>query len=242
MPLSRLFLKLFLAALGCGFWMMILGVYPLYTGLHPPLFQGLALVFWGYGWGSLLGGPMMARLFHLGDLKQLGSGNVGATNVLRTGNKMAALLTVLFDGGKPFLALYTLGLFEGAHGPFVASPETMVLLVAFGTFMGHLFPLFSKDFNGGKGIATLGGLSWMISWPMGASLTGLWLIIANRTGYSSLAGILSTLAAIPLAYGLVGTNAMILFAFLAPFVLVRHQENIRRLMKGTETKIGKNRG
>ncbi len=191
----------------------------------PFLFAALAC---GYLLGSIPFGLVLTRLAGLGDLRQIGSGNIGATNVLRTGRKDLAALTVLLDGGKGAAAV----LVAQAWGPDTA------LMAAYGAFLGHLYPVWLR-FRGGKAVATTLGIWLAIAWPVGVACCLTWLAVAFAFRYSSLAALIS-LAAGP-AYGwlLMGDLQLVQFgAVLALFVWLRHHENIRRLIRGEESKIG----
>jgi acyl phosphate:glycerol-3-phosphate acyltransferase len=172
---------------------------------------------------------VMARVFGLGDLRQVGSGNIGATNVLRTGNKVAALLTLLGDAGKGGAAVL---LARAALG------EDAAQLAGFAAFLGHCFPVFLR-FNGGKGVATFLGTLLALSFPIGLAACATWAIIAAIFRISSLAALVAA-ALSPLAATLLGVpQAMGLCIALAFLIGLRHHENINRLLKGSEPRIGK---
>lgn len=182
----------------------------------------------GYLLGAIPFGLMLTRLAGLGDVRQIGSGNIGATNVLRTGNKGLAAATLLLDGGKGAAAV----LIAQMWGP------DMALSAAFGAVLGHLFPVWLA-FKGGKGVATTLGILLAFDWRLGAVCCGLWLLVAFVTRYSSLAALLSLAAAPLLSWFLLGDLQMVqLTAALAILVWLRHHENIRRLVTGQESKIG----
>lgn len=189
-------------------------------------------LFIGYFFGSFTGGPIFAKLFNLGDLQKIGSGNIGTTNVLRTGNKLAAFLTLIFDALKGVVAIKVIN-FLFIHD----LPLEFEYISAFGCLIGHFAPLFN-DFKGGKGIATLAGISLTFSWPIALSLFVLWLAVVVLTRYSSVGGISSVIFAIPICYGLNDINLMYFFIVTAPLVLWKHRDNIERLVEGRETKIG----
>ncbi|OUD10080.1 glycerol-3-phosphate acyltransferase [Marivivens niveibacter] len=183
----------------------------------------------GYLLGSIPFGILLARVLNLGDLRKIGSGNIGATNVLRTGNKKAAAATLLLDGGKGAVAVLIARAIAGQDAAIIAG------LFA---FIGHCFPVWLK-FKGGKGVATFIGIMLAIAWPVGLAVCATWLITAVVSRYSSLSALLaagmSAVYAVFLGYGH-------LFGFcivLAVLIYWRHAENIRRLRAGTESKIGK---
>lgn len=181
----------------------------------------------GYLLGSIPFGYVLTRLAGLGDIRKVGSGNIGTTNVLRAGGKGLAMLTLLLDAGKGALAVW-LGLKFAIGGD---------ILGGMGAFLGHLFPVWLM-FKGGKGVATLLGILLVVHWPAAAAFAAVWLLVASVTRYSSLAGLLATVMT-PLAPALDGRwDAALLFAGMAVLVIARHDENIARLRAGTETKIG----
>ncbi len=184
----------------------------------------------GYLIGSIPFGLVFAKLFRLGNLREIGSGNIGATNVLRTGNKPAAFLTLVFDIGKGGAVALAVGYFiPGVHAELAAG---------FWAVMGHNFPVWLK-FKGGKGVATTIGVLLATAWPVGLAAIAAWLIVAAITRYSSLAALLAIGAAPVFSYFLAPPQHIILSSLLAVLVLVRHGDNIRRLLKGSATKIGK---
>jgi glycerol-3-phosphate acyltransferase PlsY len=165
---------------------------------------------------------------NLGNLREIGSGNIGATNVLRTGNKKAAVLTLLFDAGKGALAVFL-------AGTFGASDVTQ--LAGFTALVGHCFPIWLK-FKGGKGVATYLGVVGMLAWPIGLIACAFWLVVALISRYSSLASLLMA-GWMPVAMFFLGFASMsVLGMALALLIYARHWGNIQRLRNGTETKIG----
>jgi acyl phosphate:glycerol-3-phosphate acyltransferase len=183
----------------------------------------------GYLLGSVPFGLVLTRLGGYGDIRKIGSGNIGATNVLRTGNKPLALATVILDGGKGAAAVLI--------GGYLFGPD-MAVMAGGGAFLGHLFPLYLK-FRGGKGVATTLGILIAISWPVGLSSCLIWLASALIFRMSSLSALIA-LAASPIIAWYISTDQVMEFSiFLAVFVWVRHHENIRRILKGEEPKIGK---
>ncbi len=181
----------------------------------------------GYLVGSIPFGLILARLAGLGDIRQIGSGNIGATNVLRTGSKWLAATTLLLDSGKGALAV----LLAENFGPDIT------VLAAAGSLLGHLFPVWLK-FRGGKGVATTLGIILALYWPVGLMSAGTWLAVAGLTRYSSLAALVMA-ALIPVYFWFQAQYQMAeLAAFIGILVILRHHANIRRLVAGTESKIG----
>ncbi|HYF23280.1 MAG TPA: glycerol-3-phosphate 1-O-acyltransferase PlsY [Caulobacteraceae bacterium] len=187
----------------------------------------------GYLLGSIPFGVLITRMGGLGDIRQVGSGNIGATNVLRTGRKDLALLTLLGDGGKGIVAvLIARWLSEGHHD--------VVAIAGGAAFLGHLFPVWLK-FKGGKGVATFFGVLLTVAWPVGLLAAATWLIMAAVFRMSSLAA-LTAAALSPVFALMVDRHDSFVVAHLALFmavlIFVRHRENIGRLLKGTEPRIG----
>ena len=178
--------------------------------------------------GSIPFGIVMAKLFGLGDLRAIGSGNIGATNVLRTGNKLAAFLTLLGDSGK------------GAAAVLIARAlidEQAAGIAALCAMLGHLYPVFLK-FKGGKGVATFLGTLLALSFPVGLLACATWLITALATRYSSLSALVAALLAPIYTAWLYHLHGAILVLALTGLIFFKHRENIARLRNGTETKIG----
>ena len=186
----------------------------------------------GYLLGALPFGLLLTRLFGLGDIRKIGSGNIGATNVLRTGRKDLAAVTVLLDGGKGAVAV----LIAGMWGP------DMAITAGFGAVVGHLFPVW-LGFKGGKAVATTLGVLLAIAWQVGIAACVTWLVVAALFRYSSLSALIA-LAASPLyAWLFLSDLQMVQFtAILAVLVWAKHHQNIRRLLTGRETKIGQTSG
>ena len=181
----------------------------------------------GYLLGSIPFGLLLTRFAGLGDVRKIGSGNIGATNVLRTGHKGLAAATLLLDGGKGGAAALIAGMMYG--------PD-MAVTAAAAAVIGHMFPPWLK-FRGGKGVATALGVLLALAWPVGLLSCLIWLAMARLFRYSSLSSI-SALAAGPvLAWWLATPQLVELFGFLALLVIARHHANIRRLLKGEESKI-----
>jgi glycerol-3-phosphate acyltransferase PlsY len=178
--------------------------------------------------GAVPFGIVMARLFGLGDLRKIGSGNIGATNVLRTGNKLAALLTLLLDAGKGGIAVL---IARAALG------EDAAQVAGLAAFLGHLFPVY-LGFRGGKGVATFLGTLLALAWPVGLAACGTWLVMALALRYSSLSALVAAASA-PLWALVFGHREMVgLGLVLTALIFVRHDANIRRLIAGTEPRIG----
>jgi len=184
----------------------------------------------GYILGSIPFGLVMAKLFGLGDIRQIGSGNIGATNVLRTGNKLAAFLTLVLDAGKGAIAVVIArALFgEGAAG-----------VAGLFAVLGHLFPLFLR-FKGGKGVATFLGTLLALSFPAGLAACATWLIMAVIFRISSLSAIMAALLAPVFTFYFYHMHGAALVAVLSLVVIAKHHANIGRLLNGEEPKIGKN--
>jgi glycerol-3-phosphate acyltransferase PlsY len=180
----------------------------------------------GYVLGSIPFGLVLTRLAGLGDIRKIGSGNIGATNVLRTGNKPLALAVLLLDSGK------------GAIAVLIASRwgENAALAAGLGAVLGHLFPVWLR-FKGGKGVATTFGTLLALAWPVGLIACGLWLLTALIFRMSSAAA-LTAIAATPIAaYFLSGISLAATALLLAALVWFKHAANIERLLKGTEPRI-----
>ncbi|MEY1554011.1 glycerol-3-phosphate 1-O-acyltransferase PlsY [Yoonia sp. R2331] len=182
----------------------------------------------GYLLGTIPSGVLLARVMGLGDLRKVGSGNIGATNVLRTGNKKAAALTLIFDALKGAAAV--------AVG-YAMGGEVAAQVAALAALVGHCFPIWLK-FRGGKGVATYFGVIFALAWPAGLAAGAIWLLTAAVSRYSSLAALMTAgwtpIAAVLVAQG----QIFILGCLLGLLIYGRHWGNIQRLRKGTETKIG----
>jgi glycerol-3-phosphate acyltransferase PlsY len=184
----------------------------------------------GYALGSIPFGLLLARAAGKGDIRQLGSGNIGATNVLRTGSKGLAAGVLLLDLGKGFFAVWLAARFlPGAEG-----------VAALATVLGHCFPVW-LGFKGGKGVATTAGVCFALAWPIGLAYAVLWLGMLAVVRISSLAGMSAAVAA-PIAAAAIGRwDLLPVLAVIALLVLVLHRANIARLRAGTEPRIGRSR-
>ncbi|WP_298372787.1 glycerol-3-phosphate 1-O-acyltransferase PlsY [Azospirillum sp.] len=195
----------------------------------------------GYLLGSIPFGLVLTRLAGLGDIRQIGSGNIGATNVLRTGNKPLALATLLLDSGKgavaALVALDLAGRFIGPDMAMTQPAMTAAVLAAGGAMLGHSFPVW-LGFKGGKGVATAIGVLLAVCWPVGLLACLTWLVVAGLFRISSLSA-LTAIALSPLTgWWFGGPLVAGLCLFIAILVFIRHEANIRRLLKGEEPKIG----
>jgi len=200
-----------------------------------PMMIGAALV-GGYLLGSIPFGVIATRLGGAGDLRTIGSGNIGATNVLRTGRRDLALITLLGDGGKGAVAVLLAWL--ATRDGTVEQQAVLTSLAAGAAFLGHLFPVWLR-FKGGKGVATYMGAMLAAAWPVGLAAGATWLIVAFLFRMSSLAALVAVALAPAIALLLGRPPAIALLAlFMALLVYIRHSENIRRLLKGEEPKIG----
>ena len=182
----------------------------------------------GYLLGLIPFGMVLTRLMGLGNLRDIGSGNIGATNVLRTGSKKAAALTLLLDGGKGAVAVLLARAMAGEDAAQIAGLAAM---------LGHCYPVWLR-FEGGKGVATYIGLVLALAWPVGLAVCITWLAVAATSRTSSLAALaaaaLSTFWMVLLGHG----HALVLGALLTLLIFWRHRANIARLRAGTEPKIG----
>jgi acyl phosphate:glycerol-3-phosphate acyltransferase len=180
----------------------------------------------GYLLGTIPFGLVLTRIAGLGDLRHIGSGNIGATNVLRTGNKSLAALTLALDLGKGVAAV----LLGAIWGPAAA------LVAAGAVIIGHMFPVW-LGFHGGKGVATALGVLIALAWPVAAVAAVLWIAMVAVFHYSSLAALVAVVASVVLAAILTDAPRAELIAAIGLLVILRHHENIRRLLAGTESRI-----
>jgi acyl phosphate:glycerol-3-phosphate acyltransferase len=188
----------------------------------------LAVAALAYLLGSIPFGIVVTRVMGLGDIRQIGSGNIGATNVLRTGNRVAAALTLALDAGKGAAAVIAARLLAGEDAAQVA---------AIFAFLGHLWPVW-LNFKGGKGVATFLGTVLALYWPLGLMACATWATTAAVSRVSSLSAL--TAAALTPVYAAVfgGSQLVLMSILLAILIFLRHHENIRRLIAGTEPRIG----
>jgi len=198
----------------------------------PPFDSDLSvLLLWaviGYGLGSIPFGIVLAKVMGLGNLRDIGSGNIGATNVLRTGNKTAAALTLLLDGAKGAVAVLLARAYAGGDA---------VQLAALFAFVGHCYPVW-LGFRGGKGVATFLGLMLALAWPVGIACCVTWLAAAKLSRISSMGALVAAASSVIwvllMGYG----GLLILVVLLTALIFWRHRENIARINAGTEPKIG----
>jgi glycerol-3-phosphate acyltransferase PlsY len=187
----------------------------------------------GYLLGSIPFGLLLTSAAGLGDVRAIGSGNIGATNVLRTGHKGLAALTLLLDGLKGTAAVL-IGYRLGALGGVAILASYMAGL---GAFLGHVFPVW-LNFRGGKGVATYIGVLLGVSWPLGLAFVAIWIGVALLTRYSSLSALVAALV-MPIGALATGDRATaLLSAILTALLFYKHRANIRRLASGEEPKIG----
>ena len=183
----------------------------------------------GYLVGSVPFGLVWAKLFGLGDIRQIGSGNIGATNVLRTGNRVAAFLTLVGDIGK------------GAFAVLVARwalGEDAAQVAGLAAYLGHLYPVYI-GFKGGKGVATWLGTLAALAWPVGLAAAATWAVVAALFRISSLAGLIAAALGPVFALLLGRPDTVVIALLLGALIFARHHENIRRLRRGEEPKIGR---
>ncbi|MCZ4343349.1 glycerol-3-phosphate 1-O-acyltransferase PlsY [Sphingomonadaceae bacterium G21617-S1] len=187
----------------------------------------VAVLVGAYLLGSIPFGVILTRLGGAGDLRQIGSGNIGATNVLRTGRKGLAAATLLLDGGKGAAAVLLTHAFQ---------PD-LALWAGLAAFVGHLYPVWLR-FKGGKGVATMLGVSLAAWWPAGLAFAGVWLAMLAISRRSSAGGLAGAVAA-PIAAALGGqSDAVLVMLVMAILVVWKHRGNIARLLDGSEPKVG----
>lgn len=189
------------------------------------------LILWGaiaYLLGSIPFGMILARVMNLGNLRDIGSGNIGATNVLRTGNKTAAALTLIFDAGKGAAALLLARACAGEDAAQLAGIMAM---------LGHCYPVWLK-FNGGKGVATFLGIMLAYAFPIGAACCAAWLVGALVWRISSMGALVAAAASTFFMMFLGSPTALLMGVILTLLIFWRHRANLRRIRAGTEPKIG----
>ncbi|WP_299141906.1 glycerol-3-phosphate 1-O-acyltransferase PlsY [uncultured Tateyamaria sp.] len=187
----------------------------------------------GYVLGSIPFGMVLARVMNLGNLRDIGSGNIGATNVLRTGNKTAAALTLLLDAGKGAAALLLARALTGA--------EDAAQLAGLAAMFGHCYPVW-LGFRGGKGVATFLGLLLALHWPVGMAACIAWLVGAGISRISSMGALVAAAASTFFMMFLGKPDALFLGVILTLLIFWRHRANISRIRAGTEPKIGQKSG
>lgn len=204
------------------------------TGLTTAILLAAAL---GYACGSIPFGLLLTRIAGMGDVRKIGSGNIGATNVLRTGNKGLAAATLLLDLAKGFVPVMLAGRLFAMPGAMPEAAIGPVPVAALFAVLGHCFPVW-LGFRGGKGVATNAGVSFGLAWPIGLAYALVWLGILGLTRISSLAG-MSAVCAAAIVAALMGYLPFVpALALIAMLVLWLHRANIRRLAAGTEPKVG----
>ncbi len=189
--------------------------------------------------GSLSFAVIVSKFMGLNDPRSYGSKNPGATNVLRSGNKLAAVATLLLDAVKGWVPMAVVQ----AYGPFYGLGEATVAAVGLAAFLGHLYPVFFK-FKGGKGVATAAGVLFGVHWLLGVGVLLAWVLVAYATRYSSLSALVSALAA-PLLYWLgdrgpwyANKSMFAMLVLMSALLIYRHRENISKLLQGKESKLG----
>ena len=199
------------------------------------MLPALALVLASYLLGSVSFAVVVSKAFGLPDPHDYGSGNPGATNVLRTGNKAAAMITLVGDGLKGFVAVFAVM----TLAPVLEADAWAVPASAIAVFVGHCWPVF-HGFRGGKGVATGAGIVFALHWPLGLALTAVWLVMAFGFKISSLAA-LTAAVLMPLGMFYVAGNSLEAWAMVPIAILLvwRHQANIRQLLEGKERSIGR---
>ena len=197
------------------------------TALELGLMNIFLVILFAYLIGSIPFGIIISKIMGLGNLRNIGSGNIGATNVLRTGNKLAAILTLIFDLLKGAIAvIITYYIFN----------DTTAQIAALSSFLGHCFPIWLK-FKGGKGVATFIGISLALYWPAGILICLTWVLTAYLSRISSLSALISSLSSILWVWILGVPSAVFVMTVLTILIWYRHIENIKRIIKNTEPKI-----
>lgn len=192
--------------------------------------------------GSVPFGLLLTRAAGLGDVRQIGSGNIGATNVLRTGNKKLAAATLVLDFAKGFLAVALVGQYFPLNDPVLLFDEAgAVPAAALGAVLGHCFPVW-LGFKGGKGVATNAGVSFGLGWPIGLAYALVWLGVLAAARISSLAGMCAVVAAAVAAAAFGYPQFVPVLALIAVIVIWLHRANLKRLAAGTEPRVGGKKG
>lgn len=196
----------------------------------------LAFAF-AYLLGSIPFGLLLTKAAGLGDVRQIGSGNIGATNVLRTGNKKLAAATLLLDALKGFFAVYFVKAGFATNSPEMFAMAGPVPAAALGAVLGHCFPVWLR-FKGGKGVATNAGVSFGVAWPIGLAYALVWIGLLAATRISSLAG-MSAVVAAAIAAAIFGFPQFVpVLLVIAAIIVWLHRANIGRLMRGEEPRVG----
>src|SRR3954464_2099237 len=194
----------------------------------PPVPYAVAALAFGYLLGSIPFGLLLTKIAGTQDIRGIGSGNIGATNVLRTGGKGLAAATLVGDALKGTLAVLVVSYLYGRN---------LALFAALGAFLGHLYPVWLR-FRGGKGVATYIGILLALAWPVALAFCLIWLAVAALTRYSSLSGLVAS-ALSPLILWVLGYQPeALLIALLTLLLWIKHRSNLTRLVNGTEGKIG----
>lgn len=198
-----------------------------------PEISSFAWPLMGYLFGSISSAVLVSKLFRLSDPRDVGSGNPGATNVLRSGNKLAAALTLLGDVSK--------GIIPVLLAQYAGVSTGVLAMVAIAAFMGHLLPIFF-GFKGGKGVATAVGVFLALSWKLVAVFAATWILVAAISRYSSLAALMATALTGVASFAIFNQEHQLQLIgaifWIVAFTFQRHRENIERLKNGTEGKIG----
>ena len=199
---------------------------------HVPLMFSMPILYailGGYLLGSIPFGLLIARASGQGDIRDIGSGNIGATNVLRTGRKDLAFLTLILDAGKAGIAALIFNYFFGTPIGFFAGASALI---------GHCFPVW-LGFKGGKGVATFYGCLFAVAWPIALIAGAIWIACAFLTRISSLSALAAAGLTPIIAFMMGNLPAAMMAAVMSLVIYIRHRENIGRILKGTESKIGK---
>lgn len=203
------------------------------------LLIGVAIHFLiGYLLGSVPFGLIFTRMAGLGDIREIGSKNIGATNVLRTGRKDIAIATLLADVLKGTAAVLLALYLANDPNTSILERDLGALITGFGAFIGHVYPVWLK-FRGGKGVATYIGVLLGFSWPAALAFGAIWIAVAFIGRYSSLSALVAAALTPFILYFTVGIQAAGFFAVMSLILIAKHHANISRLLSGTETRIGK---